>query len=56
VSTRAGLDRWGKFRLHRDSIAGPSSPQPVAIPTELLGPHRVREGNVFIIQVFGMPE
>ena len=27
-----------KISLHRDSISGPSSPQPVAIPTELPGP------------------
>jgi hypothetical protein len=38
VGTRAGLDRCGKSRPHRDSILGPSSPQPVAIPTELPGP------------------
>jgi hypothetical protein len=35
---RAGVDRWGKSRAHRNSIPGPSSPQPVAIPTEILGP------------------
>ena len=33
-----GLDRCGKTRLHRDSIHGPSSPQRVAIPTELSRP------------------
>ena len=38
VGPRAGLDRFGKSRRHRDSIHGPSSPQPVAIPTTLLGP------------------
>ena len=38
VGPRAGLDMRGKSRLHRDSIPGPSSPQPVAIPTELPGP------------------
>jgi hypothetical protein len=26
VGPRAGLDRCGKFRPHRDSIPGPSSP------------------------------
>ena len=36
---RAGLDRCGKSRPHRDSIPGPSSPQPVAIPTAIPGPH-----------------
>ena len=35
VGPRAGLDRCGKSRPHRDSILGPSSPWPVAIPTEL---------------------
>jgi hypothetical protein len=35
VGPRAGLDRCGKSRPHRDSIPGPSSPEPVAIPTEL---------------------
>ena len=36
---RAGLDRYGKSRLHRDSIPGPSSPYPVAIRTTLPCPH-----------------
>jgi len=35
VGPRAGLDKFGKSRPHRDSIPGPSSPYPVAIPTEL---------------------
>jgi hypothetical protein len=38
VDPRAGLDKCGKSRPHRDSIPGPSSPWPVAIPTELPGP------------------
>jgi len=38
VGPRVGLDRCGKSRPHRDSIPGPSSPQPVAIPTALPGP------------------
>ena len=38
VSPRAGLDRCGNLAAHRDSIPGPSSPWPVAIPTELPGP------------------
>jgi hypothetical protein len=38
VGPRVGLDRRGKSRLHWDSIPGPSSPQPVAIPTMLPGP------------------
>jgi hypothetical protein len=36
VGLRAGLDSCGKFRSHRDSIPGPSSPQAVAIPTSYL--------------------
>ena len=32
---KAGLDGWRKISPHRDSIPGPSRPQPVAIPTEL---------------------
>jgi len=31
----AGLEGCGKSRPHRDSIPGPSSPQQVAMPTEL---------------------
>ena len=41
VGPRAGLDRCGKSRFHRDSIPGPSSPQPVAITTTLPGPYYV---------------
>jgi hypothetical protein len=37
VGPRAGLDRCGKSRPHRDSIPRPSSPQPVAIQIELPG-------------------
>jgi hypothetical protein len=43
LGPRAGLDRCGKSRLHRDSILGLSSPYRVAIPTELSRP------NVIII-------
>ena len=39
VGPRAGLDRCGKSRPHRDSILGPSISQPVAIPTELPALH-----------------
>ena len=35
VKPRASLDGCRKFRPHQDSIPGPSSPQQVAIPTEL---------------------
>jgi hypothetical protein len=38
VGPRAGVDWCGKSCPHRDSIPGPSSPQPVAIPTELSRP------------------
>ena len=38
MGPRVGLDGCGKSRLHRDSILGPSSPQRVAIPTELSRP------------------
>jgi hypothetical protein len=37
VGLKAGLDRCGKSRPHRDPIPGRSSPQAVAIPTELPG-------------------
>jgi hypothetical protein len=35
VSPRAGLDACGKSRPQRDSIPAPSSPQRVAVPTDL---------------------
>ena len=38
MGPRAGLDRYRKTRPHGDSIPGPSSPQPVAIPNTLPGP------------------
>jgi hypothetical protein len=38
VGPRARLDVREKPGPHRDSIPGPSSPQSVAIPTELPGP------------------
>ena len=38
VSPRASLDGCGTSRLHRHSIPGLSSTQPVAIPTELSWP------------------
>jgi hypothetical protein len=40
VGPRAGLNRCEKFSPHQDSIPGPSSPEQVAIPTELPGPLR----------------
>jgi len=42
VGHRAGLDRQGKSRPHRDSIPRPSTPKPVTIPTVVSQPtHRV---------------
>ena len=41
LGPRAGLDRCGKCRPHRDSIPGPSSQSPVTIPTTLPGSHGV---------------
>jgi hypothetical protein len=35
VGPRVGVDMCGKSRLYRDSIPGPSSPQRVAVPTQL---------------------
>jgi hypothetical protein len=47
VGPRAGLDRYGKSHPHRDSIPGPSSPQPVVIPTTLSkGPRGCPETSV----------
>jgi hypothetical protein len=37
VSSKASLDRCGKFRLHRDSIPGPYIPYQVAVPPALPG-------------------
>jgi hypothetical protein len=37
MGPRAGLDGYGKYRLYRDSISGPSSPQRVAIRAQQLG-------------------
>ena len=39
MGPRSGLDRSGKSRPHQDSIPGPSSPWPVAIPATLPGSH-----------------
>ena len=38
MGPRAGLDGCGKSHLYRGTIPGPSSPQRVAIPTELSRP------------------
>jgi hypothetical protein len=49
VGPRAGLDVCEKSRPHRDSIPGPSSPLPVAIPTELPG----QPGATVVMCLFG---
>jgi hypothetical protein len=49
VGLRVGLDRYGKSRPHRVSIPGPFSPYPVAIPTELPGPHCIVYRTIIII-------
>ena len=38
VGLEAGLEGQQKSRLHRNSIPGPSSPKPIAIPTTLSQP------------------
>ena len=38
MGPKTGLDGCGKSRPHQDSITEPSSPQLVAIPTELSRP------------------
>jgi len=42
---RAGMDRCGKSRPHRDSIPGPSSPYQVAIPNTLSRPTRTTSSS-----------
>jgi hypothetical protein len=39
---RAGVDKCGKSRPHRDSMAGPSSPYAAAVPAKLPGPLSLR--------------
>ena len=51
MGPRAGLD-GRKISPHRDSIPGPSSPYPVAIPTELPGPP---DFNIIILRVTANP-
>ena len=41
MGLRAGLDRCGKSRPHRDSIPGLSSPLAVAMQTTIPGPHHI---------------
>ena len=48
VGPRASLDRYGKSHPPPGFDPGPSSPQPVAIPTKLPGPWRYREHTVFM--------
>ena len=49
MGPRAGMARCGKSHPHRDSIPGPSNLQPVAIPTELPGPHFPIVNNVKVL-------
>jgi hypothetical protein len=46
VGPRAGMDRCGKRRPHRDSIPGPSSPYRVAMPTELSRPTQMLHTHI----------
>jgi hypothetical protein len=48
VDPRVGLGRCGLSRLHRDSIPGPFSPEPVAISTELPCP-KLGMGGLYIM-------
>jgi len=48
VGVRAGLNRCGKSLPHRDSIPGPSSPWPVAIPTEIPDPRHFRTFRILL--------
>jgi hypothetical protein len=45
VGPRAGLDGCGKFRLHQDSIPGPSRPYRVAIPARCLRVEQIATGG-----------
>jgi hypothetical protein len=49
VGPRAGLDRCGKSRPHRDSIPDRPARSSVAIPTELPGPHNSHSKIIIII-------
>ena len=51
VGPRAGLDRCGKPRPHRDSIPGRSSPYRIAIPTELSRPQIIQLFSVVFCEV-----
>ena len=42
MGTRAGLDKCGKSRPHRDSIPDRPARRYVTIPTELPGPHNLK--------------
>ena len=54
MGPRAGLDGCGKSRPHRDSIPGPSSPQEVAIPTELSRPTILYGGAQYLCVLLQM--
>jgi hypothetical protein len=46
MGPRTDLDVCEKSRPHRDSILGPPSPKPVAIPTELPGPRDILSRDI----------
>jgi hypothetical protein len=50
MDPRAGLDGFLNTRLHHDSIPRPSSPQRVAIPTELSRPTMLYPDNVVMTE------
>ena len=54
VCLRAGLDRCGKSRPHRDSIPGPSSQEAVVIPTELSWPTLLQIQKLISSSVLGV--
>jgi hypothetical protein len=52
VGPRAGVDVCEKSRPHRDSIPGPSSPWPVATPTEPSRlPDYLKEGIILLLLI-----
>ena len=53
MGPRAGLNRCGKSRPHRDSIPGPPSPYSVAIPTTLPGPRQRAKDRIKLPRLTG---
>jgi len=52
VGPRAGLDRRGKSRPHRDSIPDRPARSAVAIPTELPGPQKNTYTHYIYIYIY----